>query len=157
MAPKIVYHGTFESQPPHEYNQDTFHAGTRKAAEERLDEAEESGGIATMHAYEISDTAPTSRRKTWADPYANSDNVVPEHKTNRIYPYTNEVEDSGSTSYVIPNQFVGRHVKHLGPQFQELRGEDGKTIANAMSTMLGGKYYDRTAYEPADEEYGDGS
>jgi hypothetical protein len=139
-ASKIVYHGTFESKPPHEYDQETFHAGTRKAADDRLDEAEEAGGIATMHAYEISDTAPTSRVKDWEDPYNRGGKIVPEHKTNRIYPYTNAVEDAGSTSYVIPSHFVGKHVKHLGPQFQELRGEDGQAIANAMTVMSGGRY-----------------
>lgn len=136
---KIVYHGTFSDKAPHEYGE-PFHTGTEKAAHDRLAEAEEVGGIATVHAYSISDDAPMSRL-TWADPYDYPDegpNVVPEFNQKRIYPYKNSVEDSGSTSYVIPSDFVGRHVTHLGPQFKKPRGEGGKAIMNAVSTMVGG-------------------
>jgi hypothetical protein len=138
---KIVYHGTFSDEAPHEYTE-TFHAGSARAAHERLDEAEEQGGIATVHGYEISDDAPMSRM-VWADPYDYPDtgpNVVPEFNQKRIYPYKNSVEDKGSTSYVIPSIFVGNQVKHLGPQFQAPRGEGGKTIMNAVSTMVGGPF-----------------
>jgi len=138
---KIVYHGTFSDEPPHEYG-GTFHAGTYEAANDRIDEAEEVGGIATIHEYEISDDAPTSRI-VWADPYDHPDegpNVVPEYNQKRIYPYRNSVEDKGSISYVIPTGFVGKHVKHLGPQFQEPRGEGGKAIMSAISVMSGGRY-----------------
>lgn len=135
---KIVYHGTFSDEPPHEYG-GTFHAGTLWAAEDRLRDAEEIGGIATIHGYEISDDAPTSK-KGWRDPLSNNrDKRVPEYKRNRIYPYVNEWEDSGSTSYVIPTEFVGKHVKHLGPQFKEPRGEGGKAIMNAVTAMSGGR------------------
>ena len=136
---KIVYHGTFSDQPPHEYG-GNFHAGTMRSAHERLDEAEEIGGIATIHGYEISDDAPTSK-KSWKDPLSDYiHNRVPEHKRNRIFPYVNEWEDSSSTSYVIPTGFVGKHVQHLGPQFKEPRGEGGKAIMNAVSTMVGGPF-----------------
>jgi hypothetical protein len=139
---KIVYHGTFSDQAPHSYDQDTFHAGSQKSAHDRLEEAQEVGGIATVHAYEISDNAPMSKKK-WADPleWRNSDYPeVPEDDTTKIYPYDNAVEDKGSTSYVIPRRFVGRHVTHLGPQFQEPRGEGGKAIMSAISVMSGGRY-----------------
>lgn len=134
---RIVYHGTFAEKAPHEYDQPTFHVGTRKAAEERLAEAEELGGIATIYAYEIGDKAPTSRQ-SWEDPLDRW-NPVPEHRTGRIYPYTNIGEDEGSTSYVIPTKFVGNHVKHLGPQFQEPRGHLGDLIADTTTIMSGGK------------------
>lgn len=137
---KIVYHGTFSDKPPHEYG-GTLHAGTERAAHDRLEEAEEFGGMATIHAYEISDDAPMSRTM-WSDPIYRSygaRKVVPEYPKKKIYPYTNAVEDYGSVSYAIPSGFVGTHVKHLGPQFQELRGEGGRIIASAITTMLGGK------------------
>jgi len=127
MAKKIVYHGTVEGQPPHEYGA-PFHAGTLQAAKDRLDD-EISHGMyvdaptrvtASIHAYEIGEGAPMSRR-TWEDPmfYNNENRAVPEHKENRIYPYTNDREDRDSVSYVIPSSFVGKHVKHLGVQFQD--------------------------------------
>lgn len=162
MAPKIVYHGTLSEEAPHEHGY-PFHAGTLRAADDRLgdemsngvDWSEANRGIASIHAYEVSDTAPTSRR-VWGDPDNGFDRAyheregedapvpeVPEHKTNRIYPYTNAREDRGSTSYVIPSNFVGKHVKHLGVQFQQIVNPyDGRAEAvyNAMSTMSGGKY-----------------
>jgi len=156
MAPKIVYHGLLSEEAPHEHGY-PFHAGTLRAADDRLgdemsngvDWSEANRGIASIHAYEVSDTAPTSRR-LWGDPMFHdtgrdydAHKAVPEHKTNRIYPYKNAHEDSGSTSYVIPSNFVGKHVKHLGVQFQQLVNPyDGRAEAvyNAMSTMSGGRY-----------------
>lgn len=148
-ASKIVYHGTLSAEPPHEYGY-PFHAGTLRAAQDRLDDEiqhgadEATGGIASIHAYEVSDTAPTSRR-VWQDPMFGEDDkqLVPEHKENRIYPYKNSREDRGSTSYVIPSNFVGKHVKHLGVQFQQIVNPyDGRAEAvyNAMSVMSGGRY-----------------
>lgn len=137
---KIFYHGTFSHKPPHEYG-GAFHVGTERAAQDRLAEAEQVGGMATIHAYEISDDAPMARGR-WADPiyrFKGVPKVVPESPKKKIYPYINAVEDSGSLSYAIPAGFVGEHVKHLGPQFQELRGYDGQMIANAITTMVGGK------------------
>jgi hypothetical protein len=152
---KIVYHGTFSEGAPHEYDQ-TFHAGSMAATDDRsadqmMGGEVEAPAIRQVHAYEISDTAPMSRR-TWADPDAGFARVVkpeaggavpevPEHKENRIYPYTNIREDRGSTSYVIPSAFVGTHVKHLGVQFQGLHADDDDYDATmkAISTMLGGK------------------
>lgn len=127
MAKKIVYHGTVETDPPHLHGF-PFHAGTKRAAQERIDD-EISHGIsvdkptrvtASYHAYEINDAAPISKR-TWEDPmfYSSEAKAVPEHKENRIYPYKNEREDGGSISYVVPSSFVGNHVKHLGVQFKE--------------------------------------
>lgn len=149
---KIVYHGTLSDAPPHDWLQDTFHAGTKKAAFDRLDDEIEHGvdwdevgvGIGRVHAYEISDTAPMSRRE-WSDPdvvveEGHSPNV-PEHKENRIYPYKNLREDYGSTSYVIPSGFVGRHVKHLGVQFQGFHGtpEQENALMHAITSMSGGR------------------
>lgn len=136
---KIVYHGTFSQEAPHAYNE-PFHAGTLRSAYDRLDEAEELGGVEAVHGYEISDNAPTSR-KMWADPlddYDDSPTQVPEYNQKRIYPYKNTVEDKGSTSYVIPSKFVGNHVKHLGVQFQALAGPGGQVIGQAMQQMVGG-------------------
>jgi hypothetical protein len=139
---KIVYHGTFSQEAPHSYNT-PFHAGTLRASQERLDEEERLGGIASIHGYEISDKAPTSRAM-WSDPieeYDDVPNVVPEYNQKRIYPYRNKIEDEGSTSYVIPSKFVGNHVKHLGVQFQALRGRDGQDIGKAMQGMVGGNVF----------------
>lgn len=150
---KIVYHGTFSDAPPHEWLQETFHAGTLHAAEDRAydqltgGEVEEPA-IQRVHAYEISDTAPISKR-VWGDPdielsihkYEGAPPAVPEHKENRIYPYQNAREDYGSTSYVIPTGFVGNHVKHLGVQFQGFYGNDEqrKALMGAITSMAGGK------------------
>lgn len=151
---KIVYHGTFSETPPHVHGE-PFHAGTEYAAEDRLNGNEdfpgydwfneESGNIpiGQIHAYEISDDAPTSK-KVWEDPFFSdiSKDAVPEHKENRIYPYVNRIEDKGSTSYVIPSSFVGNHVKHLGVQFQYLNTNskyDRDAIYNAITAMAGGK------------------
>lgn len=154
MAKKIVYHGTIEGKAPHEHGY-PFHAGTQRAASERLDDEISHGmdwdpentgkpsiGVGQVHAYEISDKAPTSRR-TWQDPMFAEDETqaVPEHKQNRIYPYKNEREDRGSTSFVIPSSFVGGHVKHLNTtQFliNADRNEEA-TLMNAASTMVGGR------------------
>ena len=148
--PKIVYHGTFSEAPPHDWLQDTFHAGTLRATDDRsydqimAGEIEEPA-IRRVHAYEILDNAPMSRRE-WSDPDVEvkgdySPNV-PEHKTNRIYPYKNMREDHGSISYVIPSEFVGNYVKHLGVQFQGFHGNDEQhdTLMNAISTMVGGPF-----------------
>lgn len=139
---KIVYHGTFSHKPPHEYG-GTLHAGTERSAHDRLKEALDWGGIATIHAYEISDDAPMSRRVSLDPIYKNTDSgVVPNNPKKKIYPYFNAVEDPGSVSYAIPSGFVGGHVKHLGPQFQEPRGYGGRAIMNAISVMVGGPYSD---------------
>lgn len=137
---RIVYHGTTGDPfySPHAWG-DTFHAGSLQSARDRVrhwvdhysfnekpdeedfDVSDEHPGKvrASYHAYEIADDAPMSRR-VWADPTEGPEGeAVPEHKKNRIYPYTNTVEDVGSTSYVIPRNFVGKHVKHLGVQFSE--------------------------------------
>lgn len=147
---KIVYHGTFGDKPPHVYGT-PFHAGTMSAAYDRIDaEMSDAGAGLTseptykIHKYEILDNAPTSR-KMWDDPgdgFTHGPNAVPEFNQKRIYPYKNEFEDKGSTSYVIPSNFAGNHVKHLGIQFQHFSqgGDYGHEVAvNAISTMVGGK------------------
>ena len=144
---KIVYHGTASEHPPHMYGE-PFHAGTLTAAYDRMDDESMNGMLdeptQRIHKYEISDDAPTSRR-IWSDPLnENHDDppIVPEYSQKRIYPYKNEREDKGSTSYVIPSSFVGKHVKHLGIQFQHftMGGDYNHEMAvNAMSTMVGGK------------------
>lgn len=146
---KIVYHGTVEPFAPHAWGH-PFHAGTMNAAKDRLNDeinhgmdwAEIGAGIAAVHGYEISNNAPTSRR-VWEDPMLpeTEGREVPEHKENRIYTYQNAVEDRGSISYVIPSSFVGKHVKHLGVQFQYVIGEkeDENAVMNAITAMSGGK------------------
>lgn len=112
----------------------------------------EEPAIRQVHAYEISDDAPMSRR-VWDDPMAGSYGVegdkrrsVPEYNEKRLYPYKNAREDRGSTSYVIPSGFVGRHVKHLGVQFQDLHasGEDYDSVMNAITVMAGGSLRGRS-------------
>lgn len=150
MAKRIVYHGTTTEEPPHKHGY-PFHAGSRKAAYDRLDDEVNNGFyweddepevlVGQVHAYEISDKAPTSRR-TWEDPdFHDVSKSVPEHKENRIYPYTNKYEDKGSTSYVVPSKFVGNHVKHLSTEqfFINTTNEQDDTVYNTMSTMVGGK------------------
>lgn len=120
----IVYHGTLIGKPPHTaYGKTLFHAGTKEAALDRImhkleDETSQWNnyvpGTAEIHAYKIEQTAPTSKRM-FNDPV--EDNPVPEGNIRKIHRYVNEVEDPGSTSLVIPTNFVGRHVTHLGPQF----------------------------------------
>jgi hypothetical protein len=152
---KIVYHGTVGGSAPHEHGY-PFHAGTYRAANDRLDDEISHGvdwdpegtgksqvGIGQIHSYEISDSAPTSKR-LWEDPMfpENENRAVPEHKQNRIYPYKNEREDRDSTSYVIPSGFVGNHVKHLNTQ-QFLINADAdaeKAFMGAVSTMVGGPF-----------------
>lgn len=165
---KIVYHGTLSNGAPHTWGS-PFHAGTLRAASDRIDDEIQHGwgeddmrnpeaiGIGQMHSYEISDDAPKSRHK-WADPDGDwlqrelkngkpthpyiHDQNVPEHKENRIYPYTNIREDKGSTSYVIPSSFVGTHVKYLNTtQFLfNADKEDESSIMGAISTMAGGPF-----------------
>ena len=147
-VPKTVYHGTLSDQPPHVYGE-PFHAGTLRAADERLDDEISNGvdwgsaglGISRIHKYEISDKAPVSRR-TWDDPMFYEEeggSPVPEHKQNRIYPYANSREDTNNLSYVVPSKFVGGHVKHLGIQFQEVVGtpEVRKGFYGTLGGMLG--------------------
>lgn len=144
---KIVYHGTFSEHPPHMYGE-TFHAGTMRSTDDRsadqigAGEVEEPA-IRQVHGYEISDKAPVSK-VLYDDPmFPETPGMgVPEDRTDKIYPYWNAREDVGSTSYVIPSGFVGKHVKHLGVQFQGLHAssdEDYDTVMNAVSTMAGGK------------------
>ena len=147
---KIVYHATHSDEAPHAYGE-PFHAGTLNAAYDRLEDEQTNGMMeaptSRIHKYEIADSAPTSRR-TWFDPMGgweedyDGEPIVPEHNQKRIYPYKNEREDRGSTSYVIPSDFVGNHVKHLVIQFQHFTnfGDYGhETAVDAMSTMVGGK------------------
>ena len=146
MAKRIVYHGTLSDEPPHVHGE-PFHAGTLNAAYDRLEDETGHGSneSSTMkvHGYEISDNVPTSRR-TWQDPMFAEDTsqAVPEHKQNRVYPYKNEREDRGSTSFVIPSSFVGNHVKHLGIQFQHFTNpydDRHEKAVEVMSTMVGGR------------------
>jgi hypothetical protein len=152
MPKNIVYHGTFSDKPPHEYEQErfgTFHAGTIEAAKQRLADKIEhgdwsmhhrgtpefgstKGGIGTIHAYEISGKTPATI----------ADEGFEESNTSQVQPYTNHLEDVGSLSFVIPISFVGNSVKYLGPQFQELYGTRGESIARAATTMVGGKQPD---------------
>lgn len=143
--PKIVYHGTFGEHAPHEYGE-PFHAGTMRATDDRsydqimAGEIEEPA-IRQVHGYEISDDAPTAS-STYDDPMSSGEYKVPETSQTRIYPYKNEREDRGSTSYVIPSSFVGNHVKHLGVQFQGFHGNDEQhdALMGAISTMVGGPF-----------------
>lgn len=136
---------------------DTFHAGTLDSTDDRLAATTPAPGavmndvayqgssaipVWTVHKYEIADDAPMSRR-IWDDPSTANEDLgmpVPEHKTNRIYPYVNTWEDLHSTSYVVPSDFVGTHVKHLGEQFKGVVEPVGHATVNAISTMVGGPH-----------------
>jgi hypothetical protein len=136
MASKIVYHGTWSTDPPHTYEK-PFHAGTQQSAEDRLFSGEgipEGGGdFQAIHSYEIvfpdSDIDPT----VYADPHFGDTygdvwdkkklgnpfkKTIPEDSDN-ISQYINDHEDRGTRSFVIPPHLVdsGR-VKHLGVQFR---------------------------------------
>lgn len=148
--PKIVYHGTFSDAPPEDWAQETFHAGTKRSAYDRLSDEEAHGidwdeigtGIARGYAYEVSDTAPMSKVLRDDPMFPETPGMeVPEDRTDKIYPYKNAREDEGSTSYVIPTGFVGRHVKPLGLQFQYVVGgrENEKAVMNAITAMSGGR------------------
>lgn len=143
---KIVYHGTLSDEPPHSYGM-PFHVGTERAAWDRLDD-EVSHGVdldsaaiirGTIHKYELSDTAPTSKVLR-QDPmfYDDEGMAVPETRTDKIYPYENKREDVGSTSFVVPHTFVGTHVKHLGTQFEGVLAVN-PDVSKAVSAMSGGK------------------
>lgn len=151
---RIVYHGTFSESPPHEYGE-PFHAGTLRSTDDRAADQLMGGdveepAIRQVHAYEIGENAPMSRR-VWDDPLARNYRdpnayPVPEHKENRIYPYKNIREDRGSTAYVIPSHFVGNHVKYLGVQFQGLHASDEQynSVMNAITVMSGGRLSSRS-------------
>lgn len=138
MAKKIVYHGTWSKQPPHEYDQ-PFHVGTEQAAHDRLSSGEgipdDMGWMQTIHSYEIdeSDVSPRlysdphfgdTYKKVWkskADPHTRR---APDRPDTMIK-YINDHEDRGSTSYIIPPEAVeSGKVKHLGVQFSRVDFSD---------------------------------
>lgn len=147
---KIVYHGTWSPQPPHEYG-GTFHAGTEQAARDRLFSGENipegEGARQAIHAYEVSSIASIDP-KLYSDPDAGDtySNIWGNHprkqlpeQSSRITQYLNDHEDRGSTSYVIPSEMVARGmVKHLGAQWS-IDPEDQRNapIVQATKSMLG--------------------
>lgn len=139
FEPETVYHGSTYSVPPHEITQGlrgtrltTFHAGTEQSAKDRLDFWAQPGDVPSyLHTYRITGGVGPD---TWGDPITDEEyneglepedydrlepweKSVPEDDTTTIHPYTNEGEDRGSTSYVIPTSMVGNNVKYLGTQF----------------------------------------
>jgi hypothetical protein len=138
MAKKIVYHGTWSDKPPHEYDK-PFHAGTERAAHDRLSSGEGipegMGWMQTVHAYEIDDkdVEPTLYSDPhYGDTYSNIwKEKTPPHTRkapetpNRIVKYLNDHEDRGSTSYLIPRSaYEEGRVRHMGVQFQDIDHTD---------------------------------
>lgn len=141
-----VYHGTLSEQAPHNVFQHAgaFHAGTRKAAVDRLidQDALQPGdeGLEVsqpqIHVYEIMPDTPVSML-TYSDPdyglsdidytkpavakvakYSSKGLLVNRGNITRsIKKYKNLIEDPGSTSYLIPTQMVPNRIRHLGTQF----------------------------------------
>lgn len=131
----IVYHGTWTGRHPHIVADNVFHAGTRKAALDRLrDNMPRNPKQAEIHKYEINPNAVSML--TYSDPEFHPSWVSPTagHAVNssssalhvnagiigtKAKKYINLIEDKGSTSYQIPTQLVKTGmVKHLGVQFE---------------------------------------
>lgn len=140
-----VFHGSYSDKPPHEYETNTFHAGTYEAAMDRLATAEQEAadvGLAKvfalvekpkMHMYEIR-VQPSML--TYDDPDApfgfakgnvsyNQELAIKNtwgDSPGRVLKYINRYEDPGSLSYVIPIDFVKQGLVHyLGDQFTNKR------------------------------------
>ena len=142
---EVVYHGSDSPIPPHELPDKrnivgqpvrTFHAGTEDSARDRLNFWTQPGnGLGYLHKYRISDKAVGDA--IWRDPIHNDDfhrdlpiselnalpewdRSVPEDDETTVHPYTNDVEDKHSISYVIPKNMVGNQVHYLGTQFSDI-------------------------------------
>ena len=137
----IVYHGRWNSlrslgmeELPHEAR-DTFHAGTRRAALQRIRDTtprDPSNSQPTIYKYELHPKDVSMVRytdsiykKEWGDETGIKEAHSPQLDVEQGDPggkakqYTNLAEDSGSTSYRIPSNLVtlGK-VRHLGVQFE---------------------------------------
>jgi len=149
---KIVYHGTWSPKPPHEYDS-SFHAGTKKAAQERLESGEGIpdgyGYFQAVHRYEVPEELIS--KKTYSDPHpGDTYHEVTKGKSlphlpdesDTVSQYINDHEDRGQRSYVIPSHLVhSGMVKHLGAQW-DIDPDDIRNapVVNAMITMVGGKH-----------------
>lgn len=143
--PVIAHHSTWLGIDPHSLNaESSIHAGTMKAAYERLpqgldktveDSDYESGDVVDsyLHSYEIPRHLINPTMHKDPDVFASKGRLrhsatsrkrmpmAPERLPNsakQIVQYTNAYEDRGSTSYLIPSHMVAEgRVKHLGLQF----------------------------------------
>lgn len=165
--PITVYHGRWNSirsmgmeELPHEVS-DTFHAGTRRAALDRI-----SGTMprnphdsqATIYKYELHPKDVSMLRHTdsvykkemsdlnlrilWGIKGAHSPQLDVEQGDpgNKARQYTNLAEDGGSTSYRIPSNLVSLgKVRHLGVQFEGYNPdvEDPTSNVQAVADTLG--------------------
>lgn len=136
-----VFHGSYSDKPPHEYETNTFHAGTYEAAMDRLATAEQEAadvGLAKvfalvekpkMHMYEVRVQPSMLTYEDPHEPYYARNGYTPDLSvgdddvpSNIIKKYINRFEDKGSLSFVIPNHFVEKgYVKYLGNQFTNKR------------------------------------
>ena len=144
--PIVAHHSTWLGIDPQELNEDSsIHAGTMQSAYDRLspgldstlkDSDYEDGEQmhSYLHSYKIPRNVinptmhldPDSRGVLrHSNTSRNRMKVTPEKiypynnpSDNRVLQYKNEVEDKGSTSYLIPSKLIhdGR-VNHLGDQF----------------------------------------
>ena len=146
--PVIAHHSTWLAIDPQELNEDSsFHAGTMKAAYDRLpgglestldnsDYEEGEQMDAYLHTYEIprGSINPTMHLDPDKDAsinlrHSNTSrkrlNRAPESlspyqhpEQNKVIQYKNAIEDAGSTSYVIPSKLVNdNRIKQLSHQF----------------------------------------
>lgn len=113
----------------------TFHAGTYQAAADRYDQIAVMGN-GYYHKYRIAHHPSVMHPVTHGDPeYSYMDNPerkgrypkqpqlwettpVPETNDKQVMPYTNAVEDAGSTSYVIPHDLVAHNDTAAAVQYR---------------------------------------
>lgn len=168
--PITVYHGRWNSlrslgmeELPHEAR-DTFHAGTRRAALQRIRDTtprDPSNSQPTIYKYELHPKDVSMVRYTdsiykkemsdldlriyWGVKGAQSPQLDVEQGDpgGKAKQYTNLAEDSGSTSYRIPSNLVtlGK-VRHLGVQFEGYNPdvEDPTSNVQAVEDSPGNGY-----------------
>jgi hypothetical protein len=121
----------------------TFHAGTFQAAADRGDQ-KAIMGRGYYHKYRIANHPSVMHPVTYGDPEYNDSEVgeskfsrnaahndryptqqqlwettpVPEKNDKQVMPYTNAVEDAGSTSYVIPHDLVAHNDTAAAVQYR---------------------------------------
>lgn len=146
--PVIAHHSSWLGIDPQELNEESsFHAGTMKAAYDRLpgglestlDDSDYEEGE-QMDAYLLTYEIPRGliNPTMHLDPHKDSNKVLRHSETsrkrlkqapeslfpyhhpeqNKVIQYKNEFEDAGSTSYVIPSKLVNHNrIKQLSQQF----------------------------------------
>lgn len=130
-----VAHGTTSLVPPHEREgEDEFHVGTPAAARSRMFDNTVNGRPSYDHFYRISrdvvapvrfgDNHPESTfspEMSGLQPqlfesvkYDDKDAKDYQKFSGLVLPYRNNVEDRGSTSFIVPKSQIGKGVEYLG-------------------------------------------